>query len=122
MRTPKTNLGKPFLALIALGAGLALSGCQTSPPQIEQLPLPTLQLMDSQPLVIAADCMPSGSYFIGFTVLRDGRTDNIQAAPRGPTCVQQALTTWVSSFRYYPPIQEMQVGIEWMMVAGHKGI
>jgi len=120
MRIAKTNVTKPILALIALGAGFALGGCQTAPTTIEPPPMPTLQLIDSQPLVMTADCTPSGSYYVGFTVLRDGRTDNIRA-PHGPVCVQQALTSWVSSFRYLPPGQEMLVGIEWMMVAARNG-
>ena len=121
MRTQKHNITKPLLALIATGAGVALSGCQTTPTEIYSPPAPTLQLIESLPLVMAPDCTPSGSYFIGFTVLRDGRTDNIHPRQgQGPACVQQALTSWVSSFRYLPPAQEMLVGIEWMMVAAER--
>lgn len=121
MHTKNPRVARQVLALIAAGAALALSGCQTTP-TVSPPPAPTLQLIESQPLVMAADCTPEGSYFVGFTVLRDGRTDNIHSGPRGPACVQRALTAWVSSFRYSPPGQEMLVGIEWMMVAGHKGI
>ncbi len=121
MRTKKPTTTRQLLAFIAIGAGIGLGGCQTTP-TVSPPPAPTLQLIKSQPLVMAENCTPSGSYFVGFTVLRDGRTDNIQAGPRGPACVQQALTAWVSSFRYSPPAQEMLVGVEWMMVAGRKGI
>jgi len=120
MQTQTSSITKPLLALIAIGAGFALGGCKTAPTVTPPPPpAPTLQLIDSQPLVMAPDCTPTGSYFVGFTVLRDGHTDNIRA-PRGPACVQQALTSWVSSFRYSPPAQEMLVGIEWMMVASTR--
>jgi hypothetical protein len=123
MHTKNPSITRLVFALAAMGAGLALSGCQVTPTTVSPPPAPTLQLIESQPLVMAEDCTPAeGSYYVGFTVLRDGRTDKIQSGPRGPACVQRALTAWVSSFRYSPPGQEMLVGIEWMMVAGRTGI
>ena len=101
-----------------LGGALVLAGCQTTPTAAP--PAPSLQLIQSQPLVLAPDCEASGSFFVEFSVLGDGRTGRIQA-PAGPTCVQQALTAWVSSFRYSPPGQDRPAGVEWMMVTASKG-
>ena len=42
-------------------------------------------------------------------------------APEGPACVQQALTAWVSSFRYSPPGRDTPAGVEWMLVTAPKG-
>ena len=105
-------------ALLLLAAMIAAGGCQTTPTVAP--PAPALQLVESQPLALAADCDASGSYFVAFTVLRDGRTGEIQA-PQGPACVQQALTAWVSTFRYASPGQETPMGMEWMMVTARKG-
>lgn len=104
-------------SLLALLVGAAvLSGCQTTPTRTPSVP--ALQLLDAQPLTIADDCEASGSYFVEFTVLGDGRTGNIQAPP-GPVCLQQALTAWVGTFRYAPPGQQMPAGVEWLMVTAH---
>lgn len=105
-----------FAALIA--GAIALSGCQTTPTVAPRAP--ELQLLEAKPLTVADDCEASGSYFVEFTVLSDGRTGNIQA-PAGPACVQQALTAWVSTFRYAPPGQQTPAGVEWLMVTGRRG-
>ena len=105
-------------AFVTIGATLALSGCQTTPTIVP--PPPSLQLIDSQPLALAPDCIASGSFFVEFTVLSDGRTGEIQA-PQGPACVQQALTAWVQTFRYAPPGQQTSMGMEWMVVSARKG-
>jgi hypothetical protein len=108
-----------YPVLLSSAALMALAGCQTTPTAPPAAP-PSLRLMQSQPLVLAPDCNASGSFFVEFSVLGDGRTSNIQA-PEGPACVQQALTTWVSSFRYAPPGQETPAGLEWLMVTASKG-
>ena len=105
--------------LLPVGATMALAGCQTTPPT-PPAPSPSLQLIDSQPFTLAADCNASGSFFVEFSVLSDGRTSNIQA-PQGPACVQEALTAWVSTFRYSPPGRDTASGLEWMMVTASKG-
>lgn len=112
-----SNLTRKPLLLMS-GVLLALAGCQTTP--TAPPPAPSLQLVQAQPLVLAPDCQASGSFFVEFSVLSDGRTGRIQA-PDGPTCVQQALTAWVSSFRYSPPGQVTAAGVEWMMVTASKG-
>jgi hypothetical protein len=109
------NLPGCVVAALAL-----LSGCQSTPTvELPGVP-PALQLLESQPLRVADDCVASGSYFVGFTVLEDGRTGRIEA-PSAPVCVQQALTTWVSSFRYAPPAAEIPFGVEWMLVTARRG-
>jgi hypothetical protein len=111
-----SNLTRYPLFLIT--GALALAGCQTTP--TAPPPAPALQLIQSQPLVLAPDCQANGSFFVEFSVLSDGRTGRIQA-PQGPSCVQQALTAWVSSFRYSPPGRDTPAGVEWMMVTASKG-
>lgn len=105
------------VTVLALGA-IALSACQTAPTTAPAKP--ALRLLQSQPLTVADDCAASGSYFVEFTVTSDGRTGDIQAPP-GPACVQEALTAWVSSFRYEAPGQKIWSGVEWMMVTARKG-
>jgi hypothetical protein len=105
-----------FAALI-LGA-IALSGCQTMPTTTPTAP--SLRLLEARPFTVADNCAASGSYFVEFTVLSDGSTGDIQA-PDGPACVQEALTAWVSSFRYEAPGRQIPSGVEWMMVTARKG-
>ena len=111
------------LTLAALVAGgVALGGCQTTPTAVEPaaFPAPELKLLEAKPLEMAKDCEASGSYFVEFTVLSDGRTGHIKAPP-GPACMQQALTAWVSTFRYAPPGQQTPAGVEWLMVTARRG-
>lgn len=103
---------------LLLGTVVVLSGCQTTPRGAPARP--SLQMLGAQPLKVAENCEVSGSFFVEFTVLSDGRTSEIQAPP-GPACMQQALTAWVSTFRYSPPGRQTPTGIEWMMVTARKG-
>lgn len=105
-----------FAALVA--GAITLSGCQTAPTTTPTQP--ALRLLESQSFTVADGCEASGSHFVEFTVTSDGRTDDIKA-PSGPACLQQALTAWVSSFRYEAPGQEVPSGVEWMMVTAPKG-
>ncbi len=104
---------RPSFALIALSL---LAGCQLTPPA----PQATLQLMESEPLVLAAGCAASGSVFVQFTVRMDGTTDAVNTS-EAPPCVRAALTAWVSSFRYLPPTAEIPTGVEWMLVSARRG-
>ncbi|GFE79354.1 hypothetical protein GCM10011487_13540 [Steroidobacter agaridevorans] len=107
------------LGCAALLAGaIALSGCQTTPTSAPSKP--RLRILQSEPLKVADNCDASGSYFVEFTVMSDGRTDDIKASA-GPACIQEALTAWVSSFRYEAPGQEIPSGVEWLMVTAQKG-
>jgi hypothetical protein len=106
-----------FAALVT--GAIVLSGCQTAPSKGPAKG--TFRILQSEPLKVPDDCdASSGSYFVEFTVKSDGRTDDVKA-DSGPACLQQALTAWVSSFRYEAPGQEIPTGVEWMMVTARKG-
>ena len=102
----------------AVAALTLLAGCQLTPPA--PVAPPSLQLMESQPLVLAPGCEASGSVMVEFIVRMDGSTDALQLSP-APECVREALTAWVSSFRYLPPAADISTGVEWMLVSAHRG-
>jgi hypothetical protein len=81
---------------------------------------PSLQLMETRPLVLAPGCEASGSVMIEFIVRMDGSPDALQLSPASE-CVRDALTAWVSSFRYLPPAADVPTGIEWMLVSARRG-
>ena len=100
------------------GAALTLlAGCQLTPPA--PVP-PSLQLMESQPLVLAPGCEASGSVSVEFTVRMDGTPGGLKLSP-APECVREALTAWVSSFRYLPPAADIPTGVEWLLVSARRG-
>ena len=103
-------------ALIAISL---LAGCQLAPPA-PQVTQPALQLMESEPLVLAPGCEASGSVFVEFTVRMDGTTDALKMSAASP-CVREALTAWVGSFRYLPPTADVPTGVEWMLVSARRG-
>ena len=102
---------------LALAALTLLAGCQLTPPAPEP---PSLQLMESQPLVLAPGCEPAGSVSVEFTVRMDGTPDGLKVSP-APECVREALTAWVSSFRYLPPAADIPTGVEWLLVSARRG-
>jgi hypothetical protein len=110
---------KQAAALLGVAMLSALGGCQLSPPVPEAAP-PELELLDSQPLVLADSCVADGSVFVEFTVRADGRADDLKL-PSVPACVRDALSAWVDSFRYSPPGAETPTGLEWMLVSARKG-
>lgn len=96
-----------------------LAGCQLAPPAPQATP-PALQLMESQDLVLAPGCVASGSVFVEFVVRMDGTPDSLKLSP-APECVSEALTAWVSSFRYLPPAADVPTGVEWLLVSARRG-
>jgi hypothetical protein len=108
------RLGSAALAVLTL-----LAGCQLTPPA-PQVAQPALQLMESQPLVLAPGCDVSGSVFVEFVVRMDGTTDALRLSP-APECAREALTAWVSSFRYLPPATDIPTGVEWLLVSARRG-
>ena len=102
---------------LAVAALTLLAGCQLTPPA--PVP-PSLQLMESQPLVLAPGCEASGSVSVEFTVRMDGTTDGLKLSP-APECVREALTAWVTSFRYLPPAADIPTGVEWLLVSARRG-
>lgn len=107
---------KRSIAVIALAV---LAGCQVAPPAPHPTP-PDLQLVASEPLVLAPGCDANASVFIQFTVRTDGSTGSLKL-PAAPACVREALTAWVSSFRYLPPAAEVPTGVEWLLVTARRG-
>ena len=102
---------------LAVTALTLLAGCQLTPPA--PVP-PSLHLMESQPLVLAPGCEASGSVSVEFTVRMDGTTDALKLSP-APECVREALTAWVTSFRYLPPAADIPTGVEWLLVSARRG-
>jgi hypothetical protein len=102
---------------LAVAALTLLAGCQLTPPALVP---PSLQLMESQPLVLAPGCEANGSVSVEFTVRMDGTTDELKLSP-APECVRDALTAWVSSFRYLPPAADIPTGVEWLLVSARRG-
>jgi hypothetical protein len=102
-----------------LAALAVLAGCQVTPPAPQPEP-PSLQLVAAEPLVLAPGCEVTGSVFVEFTVRTDGGTDGLKL-PSAPACVREALTAWVSSFRYLPPAAEVPTGMEWLVVSARRG-
>lgn len=104
------------LAILALAV---LAGCQLAPPA-QQAPPSSLLLMESQPLALAPGCEASGSVFVEFMVRMDGTTDSLKVS-QAPACVRDALTAWVSSFRYLPPTADTPAGVEWLLITARRG-
>jgi hypothetical protein len=102
---------------LALAALTFIAGCQLTPPAPVA---PSLELMESQPFVLAPGCEASGSVSIAFTVRMDGTTDDFNFSP-APDCVREALTAWVSSFRYLPPAADVPTEVEWLLVSARRG-
>jgi hypothetical protein len=97
---------------LAIAATLfVLGACRTLPPPP---PIP-LQLLSSQPLLLAADCEASASIVVDFMIDASGSTSNI-AVPAAPACLQQALRAWVASFKYVPLPDAKASHIEWLLV------
>lgn len=107
----------PPRSVIVLLAASTVTACQTTPPRAVSAPL---QLMESQALTLPDECQATGSVSVDFTVLRNGETGNIKPAA-APACVQQALTAWVSSFRYAPVTVDTPASVEWLLVEARRG-
>jgi hypothetical protein len=41
--------------------------------------------------------------------------------PDGPPCLQQALASWIATFRYAPLVQPEHVTADWMLVSARRG-
>jgi len=103
-----------FTLIAAMGW---LAGCQST--RVAERPAPALQLTSAAPVQIANDCQPSGSVVVDFTVQPDGTTSAIKV-PAVPDCLHDALTAWVSSFRYRPPHVAVPGTVEWLLVTAQR--
>jgi hypothetical protein len=106
-------------AIPALVALALLAGCQTTPTRIPEPPAP-LQLVSSSPLQIQGTCEVAGAVLVEYTVLENGETGNIEVSD-APSCARDALTAWVSSYRYTPQPQDVSTRFEWILVSGKRG-
>jgi hypothetical protein len=113
----RIRLPGPAFAVLAVISLAMLAGCQTA--STKSVPPPDLRLLQSAPLVIPADCQVTGSVVVSFIVTTSGRPGEIAAA--APPCAQQALVSWVESFRYAPPAAATPAAIEWLMVSAQRG-
>jgi|SRR5688500_7604736 hypothetical protein len=106
------------LRVTVILAAVLVAACQSSPSQ--QRAEPELNLLQASALIVPKDCVAAGSFVVSFTVATTGGTDAIRA-PDAPSCVQDALITWVASFRYEPLARATPVTMEWMMVTAKRG-
>ena len=107
------------LAVVAL---LALGGCASVAPPVGAPPPAPLQLLSAGPLELPAECQAAHGkvYRMNFIVETDGRVTGARAES-GDGCVQEALRSWVSSFRYAPVRAAMPAVLDWLEVTASRG-
>ena len=107
------------LAILGLTTApwLLMAGCATQRPPVASPPPSPLQLLSAGPLEIPDDCaIHSGRmYRTSYRVQDDGHVADVAPDP-APACLQQALTAWISGFRYAPPGEPVATVIDWMAV------
>lgn len=108
--------------IAGLTAGvLALGGCATLERAPEPPPPAPLELLSAAPLELPQGCEPAVVvYRTEYVVETDGRVTGARSES-GDGCVQQALRSWVSSFRYAPVEAPMAVVIDWLAVTASRG-
>jgi hypothetical protein len=100
----------------AICAALILQcACRALPPEAGS----RLQLLSSQPLQLAAGCETSSSVVVDFVIDASGSTGDI-SVPAAPPCLQQALRTWVASFKYAPLPTSTPSSVEWLLVTAPR--
>ena len=112
------RISKP-LAVVVL---LALGGCASVAPPVGAPPPAPLQLLSAGPLELPAECQAAHGkvYRMNFIVETDGRVTGARAES-GDGCVQEALRSWVSSFRYAPVRAAMPAVLDWLEVTASRG-
>jgi hypothetical protein len=108
---------RKILPLVAL---FAIAGCQTTPQR--QIPDPPArpEILSANPLRIAADCQVNAAVDIDYSIQADGSVADL-ALSDAPACIREALTAWVSSYRYAPQPLPVVTGFAWMRVTGERG-
>lgn len=109
-----------FAAVGAVATAIALAGCATSPAP-ERRAAPELTLLSAATLQIPRNCELRGGaiYRTSYTVERDGNVGGIESQG-GQDCVQQALSGWVSTFRYAPVAEPTPTVIDWMATVARR--
>lgn len=107
------------LAVVSLIGLALLAGCETTPTRVPEPPRP-LQLVSSSPLHIQDACEVEGAVLVEYTVLESGETGNIEVS-EAPDCARDALTAWVSSYRYTRQPEDISTRFEWILVSGKRG-
>jgi hypothetical protein len=109
-----------FRKILPLVALVAIAGCQTTPQR--QIPDPPVrpEILSANPLRIAAGCQVNTAVDIGYTIQADGSVADL-ALSDAPACIREALTAWVSSYRYAPQALPVATGFGWMRVTGERG-
>ena len=112
-------------AAVACAVILA-AGCQTTTTErAAPAPPPPVQLLDAARVELPTDCtVPAGQpYRLSYVVGVDGRPGNPDAIspPDAPACLQEALRTWVATFRYAPVTEAERLTADWMLVSARRG-
>ena len=107
------------LSALAALAAIALVGCQSAPTRLPPPPLQP-QLISAAPLTIDGSCQVDGAVLVEYTVLRSGQTANLDLES-APDCAREALTAWVSSYRYAPQSADVPARFEWILVSAKRG-
>jgi hypothetical protein len=107
---------------LAVAVLLALGGCASVAPPVGAPPPAPLHLLSAGPLEMPAACQPADNqvYRMNFVVETDGRVTGARAES-GDGCVQEALRSWVSSFRYAPVRAAMPAVLDWLEVTASRG-
>jgi len=101
-------------------AWVLIAGCQTvSQRHIPDPPLAP-QLVSSSPLQIASTCEINIAVDIDYSIQLDGTVTDLSLSD-APACAREALTAWVSSYRYAPQSATLATGFAWMRVVGERG-
>jgi hypothetical protein len=109
-----------FRKALTLVALFAIAGCQTSPQRQIPDPPDRPQLLSSSALQIAPDCRANTAVDIDYSIQADGSVADLSFSD-APPCIREALTAWVSSYRYAPQAMPVAAGFAWMRVTGERG-
>jgi len=120
--TNRIALRTRFIALSMLATGAILSGGCSGPAAVTQLPAPDLQLLESGKLELASNCRPRAGevYRAQFDVRPDGTVDGIRTTGN-EACANEALTRWVTGFRYNSRAASVETVVDWMLVEAPRG-
>jgi len=112
-----STIRNPLVLSVVLG--VALAGCQSTPSNVPPPPRQP-EMVSSSPLVIEDSCAVDGAVLVEYTVLRTGQTANVEVES-APECAREALTAWVSSYRYVPQSSDVSARFEWILVSAKRG-